>query len=209
MAVNFFPVTTEEEITYLANLAYDIWQEYWPERIGQAQTDYMVELFQSEDAITRDMAENNYEYWLICVDDEEAAFATAPTDAQVDASVGASTAPAAAKNSAPVPYPSNIKGRIVGFTGGHVEPETNRFFISKVYLLAEERGRGYASKTIAFYNDLCKSRGLRAMYLTVNKDNDLGIRAYEGKGFITIDATETDIGGGFIMDDYIMEKVAK
>ena len=44
------------------------------------------------------------------------------------------------------------------------------------------------------------------MYLTVNKGNDLGIRAYLGTGFRTIDAVETDIGNGFIMDDYIMEK---
>ena len=44
------------------------------------------------------------------------------------------------------------------------------------------------------------------MYLTVNKHNDLGIRAYKAKGFETIDAVETDIGNGFIMDDYIMEK---
>ena len=43
------------------------------------------------------------------------------------------------------------------------------------------------------------------MYLTVNKYNDLGIRAYEGTGFVTIDAVETDIGEGYIMDDYIME----
>ncbi|RDB71363.1 GNAT family N-acetyltransferase [Eggerthella sinensis] len=97
-------------------------------------------------------------------------------------------------------------GRIVGYTGGHAEPETNRFFISKVYLLADERGKGFASKAIAFYERLCRERGFEAMYLTVNKHNDLGIRAYLGKGFQTIDAVETDIGNGFIMDDYIMEK---
>ena len=44
------------------------------------------------------------------------------------------------------------------------------------------------------------------MYLTVNKGNELGIRAYEGNGFETMDAVEADIGSGFIMDDYIMEK---
>ena len=44
------------------------------------------------------------------------------------------------------------------------------------------------------------------MYLTVNKGNVLGIRAYEGNRFVTIDAVETDIGSGFIMDDFIMEK---
>ena len=44
------------------------------------------------------------------------------------------------------------------------------------------------------------------MYLTVNKYNDLGIRAYKGTGFEVVDAVETPIGNGFIMDDYIMEK---
>lgn len=97
-------------------------------------------------------------------------------------------------------------GRVVGYTGGHVEPETSRFFISKIYLLADERGKHFGSAVIAFYEQLCRDRGLRAMYLTVNKGNRLGIRAYEGKGFETIDAVRTDIGSGFVMDDYIMEK---
>lgn len=96
--------------------------------------------------------------------------------------------------------------RVAGYTGGHVEPETNRFFISKIYLLAAERGHGFASKTIRFYEQLCEERGLGAMYLTVNKHNELAIRAYAGKGFKTIDSVETDIGCGFIMDDFIMEK---
>lgn len=97
-------------------------------------------------------------------------------------------------------------GRVVGYTGGHVEPETNRFFVSKIYLLKEERGRHFASAVIALYENLLRERNLEAMYLTVNKHNELGIRAYTAKGFQTIDAVETDIGHGFIMDDYIMEK---
>lgn len=97
-------------------------------------------------------------------------------------------------------------GRVVGYTGGHVEPETNRFFVSKIYLLAEERGKHFASAVVRFYEQLCRDRGLQAMYLTVNKGNKLGIRAYEGNGFTTIDAVKTDIGQGFIMDDCIMEK---
>ena len=100
----------------------------------------------------------------------------------------------------------NGEDRIVGYTGGHDEPETNRYFISKIYLLAEERGHGFASKTIRHYEDLCRERGFGAMYLTVNKYNELGIRAYEGKGFETIDSVVTDIGEGFVMDDFIMEK---
>lgn len=40
--------------------------------------------------------------------------------------------------------------------------------------------------------------------LTVNKGNELGIRAYKGNGFDIIESVEADIGNGFVMDDYIM-----
>lgn len=166
-AASFENVATPEQVQQLAELAGAIWREYWPATIGAAQTEYMIEHFQSLPAIERDMAEHGYEYWFVRAADD---------------------------------------GRIVGYTGGHVEPETNRFFVSKIYLLASERGKHFASAVIAFYEDLCRTRGLRAMYLTVNKHNELGIRAYVAKGFETIDAVETDIGSGFIMDDYIMEK---
>lgn len=161
-----FDSVDEHSIPKLAQLAASIWFEYWPAIIGEDQTSYMVEKFQSEDAIRCDMESNSYEYWFV-VDDSD---------------------------------------KVVGYTGGHVEPETNRFFISKIYLLSDERGRGYASATIRFYEQLCAERGLSAMYLTVNKHNELGIRAYKAKGFETIDSVETDIGQGYIMDDYIMEK---
>lgn len=167
MTIAFTPVKTPDDRARLAALADEIWHEYWPALIGEAQTDYMVERFQSLAAIEWDMAEHAYEYWFLQAEDD---------------------------------------GRIVGYTGGHVEAQTNRFFISKIYLLAEERGRGFASQTIRFYEGLCRERNLEAMYLTVNKGNDLGIRAYLGTGFRTIDAVETDIGDGFVMDDYIMEK---
>jgi len=101
------------------------------------------------------------------------------------------------------------KPRIIGYTGGHVEADTNRFFISKVYLLKEHRGRGLIASVVRFYERLCRERGLDAMYLTVNKKNEMAIRAYKKHGFEIIDAVETDIGEGFIMDDYIMEKKLK
>ena len=179
MTIDFLPVRVQDQ-ELLAEVAGEIWNEYWPQHIGQAQTDYMVEQFQSLSAIQRQMAEEGYEYW----------FLTVPQ--------GQSDSPWTAPDGRP----------IVGFTGGHEEPETNRYFISKIYLLASERGKHYASRVIQFYTALCVQRDLRAMYLTVNKGNQMGIRCYEAKGFKTIDAVETDIGQGFVMDDYIMEKQA-
>ncbi len=184
MSVIFHPVATKTEVEQLAALAHEIWNEYWPALIGQEQTDYMVENFQSLHAIEKGMAEQGYRYWFV-----------------VDTDVNA--------DGAPEQHLINLgEGpvRIMGYTGGYTEAETNRFFISKIYLLEEARGHGYCSKTIAHYEQLCEAEGLKAMYLTVNKHNELGIRAYLGKGFGTIDAVESDIGNGFIMDDYIMQK---
>lgn len=173
MGVRFVEVATDDDRCKLADLAAEIWNEYWPAHIGQEQTDYMVRNFQSLPAIERDMAQNAYEYWFVVSDEEDGT------------------------------------SKVVGYTGGHVEPETNRFFVSKIYLLKEHRGRGFARKTVQFYDDLCRERRLGAMYLTVNKHNELGVRAYKGTGFSIIDAVVTDIGNGFVMDDYIMERSVK
>lgn len=184
MSVIFRPVATKAETEQLAQLAHEIWNEYWPALIGQEQTDYMVGKFQSLEAIKEGMRAQGYRYWLVVDTDEQAE--GVPAHHAIDLGEG------------PV--------RVMGYTGGYTEAETNRFFISKIYLLAEARGHGYCSKVIAHYEKLCASEGLGAMYLTVNKHNELGIRAYLGKGFETIDAVESDIGNGFVMDDYIMQK---
>ena len=195
MTLYFIPVRTGSDQETLAQLAGEIWREYWPSRIGCAQTEYMVEQSQSLAAIERDMAEHDYEYWFLVESDGVAS----------DASGGAGDAGDAsdAGDAKGAPW-----GNIMGFTGGHDEPATDRFFISKIYLLDSARGKGYCRRVVEFYTALCQTRGLRAMYLTVNKYNELGIRAYKGTGFEVIDSVETDIGSGFIMDDFIMEKQA-
>ena len=166
--VTFAPVAQrDDDIERLAALAHDIWFEYWPDRIGEAQTAYMVERFQSVDAIRRDMSEHAYEYWFIL---------------------------------------DGADGHVMGYTGGRPEAREGRYFISKIYLLPSERGKHVSRAVIAFYEQLCAERGLREMYLTVNKHNELGVRAYQGCGLAISDAVEKDIGSGFVMDDYIMSK---
>ena len=172
MPLSFVPVKSEVDQQQLALIAGEIWRGYWPALIGKAQTEYMVEMFQSFEAIRHHMAEEDYEYWLLVATEGD----------------------------------ETPKKSIVGFTGGRSEADTNRFFISKVYLYPEARGHGYARRVMEFYEDLCFVRGHDAMYLTVNKNNDLGIRAYKGTGFTIIEAVVTDIGEGFVMDDYVMEK---
>lgn len=187
MSISFQPAKRAQDIQTIARMASDIWHEYWPAIIGEEQTDYMVEHFQSLEAFERDINENHYEYWFIVAHDDK-------TPAELISAEEGSARP---------------QGTVVGYTGGHNEPETNRFFISKIYLYKEHRGCGYASATIKFYTELCKERGFDAMYLTVNKHNEMGKRAYFAKGFEVIESVVNDIGEGFVMDDFIMEKRLK
>lgn len=64
------PVETDADIERLAKLAHEIWFEYWPAHIGEVQTRYMVERFQTAEAIRRDMASSAYEYWFVLAPDD-------------------------------------------------------------------------------------------------------------------------------------------
>ena len=92
----------------------------------------------------------------------------------------------------------------IGYTG--VKPENGKLFLSKLYLRKSERGKGYAGETFRFLEDLCRREGLSAIWLTVNRHNDGPIAVYRNKGFKVVREQVADIGGGYVMDDYIMEK---
>lgn len=58
-------VERPEQIADLAELAKEIWEEYFTPLIGAGQVAYMLERFQSEEAIGRMIREEGYEYvWL-------------------------------------------------------------------------------------------------------------------------------------------------
>lgn len=79
-------------------------------------------------------------------------------------------------------------------------------FISKLYLLKKERGLGVGKNALQFIESLANSSGCNKLWLTVNKGNTDTVRAYEKWGFKIVSEPVVDIGGGFVMDDYRMEK---
>lgn len=103
-------------------------------------------------------------------------------------------------------YFLNVNGTNVGYTGIHIEDDSKKLFLSKIYILKPFRGKRYASEAFEFLEGICQGMNLEAMYLTVNKYNDNAINVYLKKGFENVKSQVTDIGNGFVMDDYIMEK---
>jgi ribosomal protein S18 acetylase RimI-like enzyme len=87
-----------------------------------------------------------------------------------------------------------------------VQVKEDALFLSKIYVLKEKRGQGVGRRAMEFVESRAKDLGQGALSLTVNKNNEASIRAYKNMGFVNLGPLETDIGGGFIMDDYVMRK---
>lgn len=92
---------------------------------------------------------------------------------------------------------------MIGYIG--VQPQDERLFLSKLYLRKDCRGHGYGRQMIDFVAALARELGKTAVYLTVNRYNDSSIAVYRKVGFAVIDQTVTDIGHGYVMDDFIMQ----
>ena len=101
-------------------------------------------------------------------------------------------------------YAVRDNGDICGYIGMNPE-EGSRFFLSKLYLRKDKRSKGIASQMLEKVISEAKAAGKSSVYLTVNKHNRHAIDVYIKKGFRMISDAVTDIGGGFVMDDYIME----
>ena len=85
-------------------------------------------------------------------------------------------------------------------------PEKEGLFLSKIYVLAEMRGKGFGRKAMEYLEQQTIQRGLKSIRLTVNKFNTKSIEAYLKMGFEKVRPVVFDIGQGFIMDDFEMKK---
>ncbi len=84
--------------------------------------------------------------------------------------------------------------------------KNDSLFLSKLYVLSSSRGKGFGKSAMKFIQDEAEKKGFTSISLTVNKYNTASIKAYEKMGFKKIKAIVMDIGNGYIMDDYFMEK---
>ena len=91
----------------------------------------------------------------------------------------------------------------MGYIG--VQLNEDSLFLSKIYILAGDRGSGLGNQAVEFLRELASSNKLKKITLTVNKNNSNSIAAYERIGFRVTGEVCADIGEGYVMDDYQME----
>lgn len=158
------PIEVIDPIAIVETMAKNIWNEHYVPIIGKEQVDYMLEEFQSYEAIVKQI-ESGYKYFI-----------------------------------------GSYKGEPAGYFAILPDKDNRKMFLSKLYVDKSYRGHGIAKKAISHIESSCKELGLDIIWLTVNKYNQDSIAAYEKMGFIKEAEIVQDIGRGYVMDDYRMEK---
>jgi ribosomal protein S18 acetylase RimI-like enzyme len=99
-----------------------------------------------------------------------------------------------------------VDAEMVGFASYFLTDAAGEMKIDKLYVHPRHQRRGYGGMMIAHIRELARLRGCNRLVLAVNKRNQSAIAAYLKHGFHVAGAVVKDIGDGFVMDDYIMQK---
>lgn len=155
-------IVSQQEIKELSDCARRLWHAAYDDlpSIGSIQVDYMVNCFQSVEALAEQTTKQSYRYYWI-----------------------------------------ESQGSRAGYTG--LKGESEALFLSKIYLDLAYIGKGLGQSTLSEIKKIAEREHFKSIYLTVNKNNVRAFTAYERFGFRRTAQTVTDIGGGFVMDDYI------
>ena len=101
-------------------------------------------------------------------------------------------------------HQAHVDGALAGFAA--CEIYKGEFKLDKLYIHPTMQRKGVGAALVEHAAAIAREQGFPAMILAVNKQNEQAIRAYTQYGFRIRDKAVTDIGNGFVMDDYVMEK---
>jgi ribosomal protein S18 acetylase RimI-like enzyme len=94
----------------------------------------------------------------------------------------------------------------VGYLALLPHKETASLMISKIYVDLSARHTGMGTHMLCYAEEYGRAHALSRLWLTVNKNNSESIAWYTRRGFCKIQSLIQDIGGGFVMDDFVFEK---
>jgi ribosomal protein S18 acetylase RimI-like enzyme len=99
------------------------------------------------------------------------------------------------------------RGHMVAFASSFPGAAAREMKLDKLYVRPDRQRQAYGGMLIAHTCARAKRLGYERVVLAVNKHNANAIAAYLKHGFRIREAVIKEIGSGFIMDDYIMERM--
>jgi len=92
----------------------------------------------------------------------------------------------------------------VGYAA-YLHKDHNIYKLDKIYVLQSQQGKGTGRFVVDYVVHEIKKKGATALQLQVHRQNK-AINFYEKLGFVIIEEKDFDIGEGFFMNDYVMER---
>ncbi len=202
---------TEACLPAISELAGVIWRACYPGIITHAQIDYMLPRMYAPDVLRDEIRSQGIRYDLLLVDGRPSGFASyGPVAAMPSSQKVVATPRRLSKNHTPFETGGNAPGAAHSTLGDEASPPpTNpafEFKLHKLYLLPELHGRGLGSLLLQHVEREVRAGAGRRLILYVNRRNTKAITAYKRNGFAVTESVVTDIGNGFVMDDYVMTK---
>lgn len=171
---------TPAEYETIRQIAHATWPDTFGEILSAEQIEYMLSLMYNVDELAKQVA-NGVVFRLL-----------------VEAGPTRATAGAGYFEGAPTRFTP------VGYVGYQPDYLPNTTKIHKIYLLPSTQGKGYGRALINEVVAIARKAGQAKLRLDVNYQNK-AIGFYEYLGFEKIERCNTDIGNGYLMEDWIME----
>lgn len=167
MRFDVMPVVTEKQILEVEDAAKRVWHNYYKDIFSTEQIDYMLEKYQSKDALYRQISKG-YIYYMLMADNELAGYMC-------------------------------------------ILFQSDCVYLSRLYIKAEYRRQGLARRAINYFDILFSSPDngydyIKIIRLNVERKNSFAINVYEHLGFYKVKSVDKNIGGGFVCNDYVMER---
>ncbi len=167
---------TARDVPLIGELAGRIWPETYAPILDPAQVDYMMELFYSPDSLEEQILEG-HRFLIACWYNLPSGFADY-SKARTDLVASEDVRDAEA-------------GEI--------------WKLNKIYLDPMLHGKGLGRKLLEAVCEIVSNEGGKRVQLNVNRFNPAR-RFYEKQGFAIVREEDNDIGHGYFMNDYVMEK---
>lgn len=94
----------------------------------------------------------------------------------------------------------------VGYCSCSLGENGDEMKLEQLYLSSAHKRKGLGGRMLRHIEEKTRAQGRSRVYLTVNKGNTDSIAIYRKSGFVIREAAVFDIGNGYVMDDYVMEK---
>jgi len=95
--------------------------------------------------------------------------------------------------------------KFVGFAGVEAFKESKSLKLHKLYVLPDAQGLGFGLQLFQKVEEHAQSQGLTKITLNVNRFN-ASLHFYTHQGMTIVKEENIDIGNGFWMEDFVLEK---